>query len=452
MRRGNMDGIRRLLSILACVMVIGMSFGSPAFAQDEEPQPTEDPAQLVPNDPTAPQDNAQETETTPEAQATEETAPEATEEPAEEQEEEEDTSSNQPRLAERAEDAAGPGAPAVLAHGLAYVTGDDVVWQVRELEVPDISDATSDSSDEAVLLQRDGTSIVRNDVTGKRAQIAPGEAYFLASDDPYTVMTGDGESIAWMFELVDPDDVDLDAFYESPVIEGLDEGVYDMMLTRYVLQPDESADLPDHSGAGMLMVTSGEVRVDMDGELSALGSGDGQSLQGDTMVTNDGTRPAVFAYVYLGDEISDESAGAPQAPTDTTDTTDTADTTTESDGTDGTTSTDSGETLQGEADPETDTQEAAPVTDESGDYLTSINVTADADIYLVITVDGLTVFDGTLPAGASSGPVTGSVFEVYTSSGINTNFTNACGDYFKMGFEEGEAYYTLVATEDSCAP
>ncbi|HLU34781.1 MAG TPA: hypothetical protein VKZ61_03355 [Thermomicrobiales bacterium] len=444
MTRGKMDGIRKVLSITACLLVLVMSFGAPAYAQDEEPRPTEDPAQLVPNDPTAPQDNADEEESTPEP-----TQPPADEEEDEPDAEEEDSgnegSSNQPRLAERAEDAAGPGAPAVLAHGLAYMSGDDVVWQVRELEVPDVSDASSDSTDEAVLLQRDGTSIVRNDATGKRALLDPGEAYFRAADDPYTVMTEGSGSIIWHFELVDPDDVALDAFYESPVIEDVDEGVYDMMLTRYVLQPGESADLPDHNGAGMVMVTSGEVRVDMDGDLSALESGDGQSLQGDTMVTNDGSRPAVFAYVYLGEEVGDASAGAPQSTATTSDDSD------DSDGTEGTTGT-TGDTLQGEADPAADTQEAAPSSDESGAFITSINVTADAEIYLVITVDGLTVFDGTLPAGSSSGPVVGSTFEVYTSSGVNTNFTNACGETFKMGYEEGEAYYSLSASAESCAP
>lgn len=444
MTRGKMDGIRKVLSITACLLVLVMSFGAPAYAQDEEPRPTEDPAQLVPNDPTAPQDNADEEESTPEP-----TQPPADEEEEEPDAEEEDSgnegSSNQPRLAERAEDAAGPGAPAVLAHGLAYMSGDDVVWQVRELEVPDVSDASSDSTDEAVLLQRDGTSIVRNDATGKRALLDPGEAYFRAADDPYTVMTEGSGSIIWHFELVDPDDVALDAFYESPVIEDVDEGVYDMMLTRYVLQPGESADLPDHNGAGMVMVTSGEVRVDMDGDLSALESGDGQSLQGDTMVTNDGSRPAVFAYVYLGEEVGDASAGAPQSTATTSDDSD------DSDGTEGTTGT-TGDTLQGEADPAADTQEAAPSSNESGAFITSINVTADAEIYLVITVDGLTVFDGTLPAGSSSGPVVGSTFEVYTSSGVNTNFTNACGETFKMGYEEGEAYYSLSASAESCAP
>jgi hypothetical protein len=433
MNRGNTDGIRRWLSILACVMVIAVSFGAPVSAQ--EAQPTQDPAQLVPSDPTAPQDG-DEADTTPDEEATE---AEPTEEPA--QQPQQTTTTSQPRLAERAEDAAGPGAPAVLAHGLAYVSGDDVVWQVREVDVPDVDDARSDTSDEAVLLQRDGSTIVRNNVTGKRALLNPGEAFFRAADDAYTVVTEDSDSTLWWFELVDPDDVDLDAFYESPVIGNLREGVYDMMLTRYVLQPGESADLPDHSGAGMVMVTSGEVRVDMGGDLTVLESGDGQSLRDDTMIENEGTRPAVLVYVYLGEEVGDATAGAPQGPAASA----------PSDGTSGTSSTAS-ESLQEQADPAADTQQAAPATGDSGAFITSINVTADAEIYLVITVDGLTVFDGILPSGASSGPVVGSVFEVYTSSGVNTNFTNACGDYFKMGYEEGEAYYTLAASESSCAP
>jgi hypothetical protein len=422
-------------------MVITMAFGAPAYAQ-EEAEPTQDPAQLVPSDPTAPQNNAQ---STPEP--TEAPVAEPTEAPAGQSQQatsQDATTTTQPRAAQRAEDAAGPGAPAVLAHGLAYVSGDDVVWQVREVQVPGVNDATSDVSDEAVLLQRDGSSVIRNDATGKRALMNSGEAYFRTADDGYTLMSEDSGSVVWQFELVAPDDVDLDAFYESPAIEDLDEGVYDMMLTRYVLRAGESADLPDHSGAGVVMVTSGEATVDMEGDLTLLESGDGQTLQGDTMVSNESDRPVVFVYVYLGEEVGDESAGAAQGPASPSTTSETP-----SDGTSGTTSTESGDTTD-----TTDTTAepgGAPTTD-TGAFLTSINVTADADIYLVITVDGLTVFDGTLPAGASSGPVTGSVFEVYTSSGVNTNFTNACGDYFKMGYEEGEASYILTATAESCAP
>lgn len=441
MNRGNTHGVRRWLSILACALVIGMAAGAPVYAQNEQAEPTQDPAQLVPNDPTAPQ-GTQGGPSTPEA--TVEPTAQPTQAPASGSSR--TTTTNQPRLAERAEDAAGPGAPAVLAHGLAYASGDDLVWQVREIAVPNVDDARAQTADEAILLQRDGTTVIRNNATGKRALMHPGEAFFRASQDSYTMMTEDTESTLWWFELVDPDKVDLDAFYESPVLDRVDEGVYDMMMTRYVLQPGESADMPDNSGAGMLMVTSGEIQVDVDGDLSALSSGDGQSVPNNTLVSNEGTRPAVFVYVYLGEKVSDATAGAAQGSANAT--TDTAGT---SDGTSGSTSTSSGDSLQEQANPTTDTQQAAPTT-EAGVYITSINVTADADIYLTITVDGLVVFDGTLPQGASSGPVVGTNFEVYTSSGVNTNFTNACGDYFKMGYEEGEAYYTLTASESSCAP
>lgn len=441
MNRGNTNGVRRWLSVLACTLVIGMAAGAPVYAQNEQAQPTQDPAQLVPNDPTAPQGTQNEA-STPEAtvQPTQAPANGSTR----------TTTSTQPRLAERAEDAAGPGAPAVLAHGLAYASGDDLVWQVREIAVPNVDDARGESGEEAILLQRDGTSVIRNNATGKRALMHPGEAFFRASEDSYTVMTEDDQSTLWWFELVDPDKVDLDAFYQSPVLDKVDEDVYDMMMTRYVLQPGEAADMPDNSGAGMVMVTSGEVQAEVDGELSVLASGDGQSVPNDTRVSNEGSRPAVFVYVYLGEAVGDATSGAAQgsanATTDTTGTTSTA-----SDGTSGTTSTTSDQSLQEQADTTTDTQQAAP-TAADGVYITSINVTADADIYLTITVDGLVVFDGTLPAGASSGPVVGTTFDVYTSSGVNTNFTNACGDYFKMGYEDGEAYYTLTASESSCAP
>ena len=46
----------------------------------------------------------------------------------------------------------------------------------------------------------------------------------------------------------------------------------------------------------------------------------------------------------------------------------------------------------------------------------------------------------------------GTVFEVYTNSGANTLFENACGDQFYMGQESGEAWYSLTANANSCPP
>ena len=398
----------RWLFALLFAVALALAVGSPlgvslthVVAARSQAQPTPDPANQqsettpeVPSDPTAPQ-------------SADEPAP--TEAPAQEQPQE-----NRQAAAGDPGAATEPGAPAVLAHGLAYVDGGELVWQVRETDMPDEPEGIT--TDEAVMLQRDGSTIVRNDVTAKRAKLDPGEAYFLAADDPYTVVSDTVGSLVWIFGLVSPDNVDDDAFYESPLIEDLDEGVYDMSLVRYVLQPGGTADLPEHTGPALVMVSDGEIEVEDESGLSTLASGDGQLMPGEATITNRGSGPAVYLVAMLGDQVSDETAAAPQ---DTT----------------------------GE-----ETAAEEPAADEGATYVTSIDVSADADIYLTVTADGVTVFDGTLPAGSSTGPIVGSVFDVYTSSGINTYFTNACGVTFQMGYEEGEATYTLAADETSCAP
>lgn len=431
-----------MLAVMMCAVVLLLPTAVHVSAQDAQAQPTEDPAQLVPNDPLAPQTN-EGSEATP-TEEPDASVPAATQEP-------DSGTSNQPtvtRSAQRADPATGPGFPAALAHGLAYVTGDDLVWQVRETEFATPGNAKSTVSNASTVLQREGASIIRNDVTGKRAKTNPGDGYFIAAGDGYTLMAEDDSSLVWIFELVDPDDVAVDAFYESPILDDLDEGVYDMTMMRYVLQPGDNVELPRHNGAALVMVSSGEVEVDADGDRSALAESDGQTLEGDATVSNTSNADAVVMYTYLGDEVSDDSAGTGSGAT--TSTTGTSETTT-SDAETGTTDDAAAGTLQDEASASSG-ENPLPETDEAGNFLTSIDVTADSDIYLIITVDGLTVFDGTLPAGASSGPVVGTSFEVYTSSGVNTNFTNACGEYFKMGFEEGEVTYVLTATAESCAP
>ncbi len=87
-----------------------------------------------------------------------------------------------------------------------------------------------------------------------------------------------------------------------------------------------------------------------------------------------------------------------------------------------------------------------------GEYVTSIAVTAQNDIYVEIVADDVLAFSGDLSEGQSSEQIAGSVFEVYTSSGENTQFTNACDEDYFMGREAGEARYILTADEGSCAP
>jgi len=341
------------------------------------------------------------------------------------------------------------GHPAVLAHGLAFLTGDQSVWQVREVEPAGSFDAESTVSNAAFVLQVAGTSVIRNDVTGKRALLSPGEVYFKSGGDAYTTFDDSGDSIVWIFEVVEPDVVAEDAFYESPLIGDYEEGVFDLQIIRFVLEPGETATLPDHTGPALVLSTDGDVDIEAD-DLGLLGTGDGQLVTVDATVTNNSSNPATFMMTAFGSEVGDVTASpdpgdaatsddpaasdaaavdSPSLEDDTTaDDATTADETTTED-----TTVDSGE-------------------DSGGVSETSINITALSELYVVIVADGVTVFDGPIPEGGQSGVIVGSSFDVYTSYGADTLFTNACGDEYYMGYEEGEAQYTLTSNANSCPP
>jgi len=345
-----------------------------------------------------------------------------------------------------------PGNPAVMAHGLAFLTGDQSVWHVREVEPDGSSDASSAISNAAFVYQVTGSSVIRNDVTGKRALLNPGEVYFKSGGDPYTTIADSGDSMVWVFEVVGPDDVAEDAFYESPLIDEYVEGVYDLEIIRYVLEPGETATLPDHTGPALVVSVDGDIDIEADG-LGLLGTADGQLITVDATVTNNSPSAATFMMAAFGSEVGDTTATPGSGDTESTEdsTTDDAavdDTSTTDDTTTDDTSTDDTTTDDTTTDATTDD----PAEEGAGGSETSINITAQAELYIVVVADGVTVFDGPIPDGGQSGVIVGSSFDVYTSFGAATLFTNSCGEEFYMGYEEGEAQYTLNATADSCAP
>lgn len=414
---------RLLMSLGIALMLVVGALQSHVAAQstDVTPEPTKDPAALV--DPTLPQ------ETTPEA----ETTPETT------------TGTTQTSSAQRVDVATTPGAPATIAHGLAYYDGDDLVWQVQDVKVPVISSASGKVSAPSIVVQREGQSIVRNDTTGKRALLNPGDAFFITAEDSYTIMAEDDGSTIWKFSLVDPDDVASDAFYESPLLTAVRENTYDLQVIRYVLQPGDTADLPSNNGAGMVMPGAGEVQVDHGGQLSILGldgsHGQGQVLRQPTSISNTGSEPTVVFYLMIGETVSDDSYAAPQR-TSTGSSTSSESTTSSSTTTNTTTgeAPDSSQTTQPGGQP------------QGGPYTAQINIYGHTELWLSVSVDGVVWFEGTLPQGSWTGPLIGTNFEVYTTSGVNTMFENACGEQFYMGSESGEAWYVLTATANSCPP
>lgn len=417
------------MALVALMLVLGTMSGPVAMAQDATEEP-ETPDVIVPGT-----GDDGDGGSSPEAQAEETPEPEETPADDEPAGDPVTVADSQPTLS-----ATDPGHPAVLAHGLAYNSGDRSVWEAREFEPSSSASATGETTNAAIVYQVEGSTIVRNEVTGKRALLNPGESYFKAAGDPYTMIANSNDSLVWVFELVGPSDVDDDAFYESPLIETYDEGVFDLYLARYVLDPGESAELPEHTGPALVISASGDIDIESSEGIGLLATADGQLVRSDATVVNNSQEPVVFLLVAYGETVDDATSGPGTGPSTTPvaadDATDSGETTTTDDDTD--------------VAPPEDTDETNTQDPPVGGNQESINVTATAELYLVVVADGVTVFDGPIPAGGQSGVIVGSSFEVYTSNGGATVFTNSCGEEFQMGYETGEARYTLEADGVSC--
>ncbi len=324
----------------------------------------------------------------------------------------------------------GDTAPAVLAQGLVYLNGDDVVWQVREVELSGSETVTGNAR---ILLQRTGTSVVRNDLTGKRARLESGEAYFASAGDPYTTFKeGSDPSVMWVFEIANDNTVGEGAFYLSPNVSGYGESVYDFEFVRNVLAAGGSAQFDGGDGSSLIMVLSGSVDVTSDSGTATLSARDGLVVPGGASIAA-GDSEAVVVTMAVGPTVGDSSA-APPAPA-------------------------AQDTASADA---TEIESSAPTVDQSsepaqstgdGGFVTSIQVGVLDSVGITMYVDGELVFDGWLEPGEWTDFFTGTTFEVYTTSGANTQFQNTCGgEPFWMDFTEGDAYYVLEASAESCAP
>jgi cytoskeletal protein RodZ len=89
------------------------------------------------------------------------------------------------------------------------------------------------------------------------------------------------------------------------------------------------------------------------------------------------------------------------------------------------------------------TEEISPTDPPVG--MAGIMITAEGPIYVEITADGVPQFAGELAPGQSTDWYVASNFEVYTTNGGQTLFTNDEGGTFYMGYEEGEAFYAFPA-------
>jgi cytoskeletal protein RodZ len=105
---------------------------------------------------------------------------------------------------------------------------------------------------------------------------------------------------------------------------------------------------------------------------------------------------------------------------------------------------DAGDNQRASEAPVEEVQESAPV------YRTGIALQAVNDIQISLSVDGELVYEGVLPGGQQTDQYVGSTFVLSTSSQVNTNFINSCGDVSAMGEADVAGQLEFAANENSC--
>lgn len=212
----------------------------------------------------------------------------------------------------------------VIAQGLAIFDVAPAVWRVTEIAVPSAESAASFiTGDVSFTLQISGASVISNDLSGKRARLGPGEAYFMSAGDPYTrVADGPDASRAWIFEILSPADAAKDSggksVFTSDRITRFPAGARDLELIRNVLLPGESSTLGAHNGSALIVATNGAVAVSAGSAASAtLGVGNGLLVPAEVNLTNTGAAPAAYVAVAIGAEVG-KSGQTPASAGDTT--------------------------------------------------------------------------------------------------------------------------------------
>jgi hypothetical protein len=202
------------------------------------------------------------------------------------------------------------GAPHVqtVAQGLTGIEGP-VVWRVREVGLS--ATGAPETAATSFSLQRTGASVVRNELTSRRTRLEAGEAFFMASGDPFLrYAIGSDPSIVWIIELLPPEAAAQASpasgtiLFTSDAINDYPKGTFDVELQRGILLPGEVSELPPHTGPALVMVTSGRVQASADGGQPApISAGSGRLVTGGLTLRNGDTEPAAFVVAALGEPV-----------------------------------------------------------------------------------------------------------------------------------------------------
>ena len=215
----------------------------------------------------------------------------------------------------------------VIAQGLAVPPESPSRWRVREIEPLSADEAGPLTPDFSFAYQRSGATIIRNEVTGKRTRIEPGEAYYFSAGDEYTrFRDGSDPSKTLIIEFItegDEGSSDGQIRFDSDTIASFPAGTYDYELYRARLAAGEKTSFPAHTGPALIFVIQGSIELmPQGGNAGTLAANSGQIVDGEAAIAA-GKEGAIYIIAAFGDRVLDpgetpeatESAATP-APTE----------------------------------------------------------------------------------------------------------------------------------------
>ena len=175
----------------------------------------------------------------------------------------------------------------LISQGLAIAPDDGAIWRVREFTPLAAEEAGSFDVGFAFAYQTEGATVIRNDVTAKRARIEPGEAYFFSGGDPYTrYQYGNDPATLLMIEFGSEDDELDGVLFSSASIDSWPSRVLDYELHEGELDANEGSTIQNYLGPALVFILDGSAIITPnDGEANGLETGDGLILDVGAQIT-----------------------------------------------------------------------------------------------------------------------------------------------------------------------
>ncbi len=203
------------------------------------------------------------------------------------------------------------GVAQTIAQGLgAFDEMSDGKWRITELSPRAMDEAPIVTAEYAgFLYQMEGNTIVRNDTTGKRARLEPGEAYFFSANDKYVRYREDASSRAWLIEVVPENakasDAPGDVIYTSDVIGSFPDDTRDMELAAANLMNGDAATVANFEVDALLMVTVGSLDVVTGDQSITMDAPAALLITDEVDISNTSGDPAVYLVAKVGNTVAD---------------------------------------------------------------------------------------------------------------------------------------------------